>query len=205
MIRPTLLMLLSTLTLSCGGSPSAPTSPTPDPQLDPRATAGQVALSIASVTLADDCGTGPTAAPLTSAPAADVPRGDSSMFAGVASRSARVCEQSSLQLRVANKTEAPAKITIKKIELLDESGAVIGELTPRDASQWSSDTYQPWDEQVAANQVLQVSYALSRPAVSPGGTYIVRLVVAAGDGGETTIEQRQTLQAEASLPPGAVT
>jgi hypothetical protein len=205
MIRPTLLLLVSTLTLSCGGSPSAPNKPDPHPQPDPHVTAGPVDLSIASVTLADDCGTGPTASPLSAAPAGAVPMGDSSLFAGAASRAARACEQSSVQLRVANKTEVPSKITIKKIELLDESGAVIGELTPRDASQWSGDTYQPWDEQVAANQVLQVSYALSRPAVSPGGTYIVRLVVVAGDGGEATIEQRKTIQAEASLPPGAVT
>lgn len=199
MIRPTLLLLLSTLTLSCGGSPSAPRTPNP--------TAGQVDLSIASITLADDCGTRPTAAPVSSAQkrSGDVSMSDSPHFASVASQERRACEQSSVQLRVANGTEAPSKITIKKIELLDEGGAVIGELTPRDASQWSSDTYQPWDEQVAANQTLQVSYALSRPAVSPGGTYTVRLVVAAGDGGERTIEQRTTLQAEASLPPGAVT
>ena len=198
MIRPTLLLLLSTLTLSCGGSPSAPKTPTPEGS----PTAGQVDLSIASITLADDCGTGPKRAPVSSAPKRS---SDATLFADMASQGRRACEQSSVQLRVANGSETPSKITIKKIELLDEGGAVIGELTPRDASQWSSDTYQPWDEQVAANQTLQVSYALSQPAVSPGGTYTVRLVVAAGDGGERTIEQRTTLEAEASLPPGAVT
>jgi len=201
MIRPTLLLLLSAFTLSCGGKPTPPQ--TPDTTPPTNATGGQVDLSIASITLAEDCGTPPSSPPLSSAREA-APMGDvDQSFASVAYER-RGCEQSSVQLRVANGTEAPSTITIRKVELLDERGAVLRELTPRDASQWSSDTYQPWDQQVAANQTLQVSYALSDPSVSPGGTYTVRLVVATA-AGERTIEQRTTLQAEASLPPGAVT
>ena len=75
---------------------------------------------------------------------------------------------------------------------------------PRDASQWANDTYQAWDQHVGPNQVLQVSYSLSAPSASPGSTYTVRVTIAAGDG-ERTIEQKTTLQAEASLPAGAVT
>ena len=72
-IRPLLFLALSAVTLSCGSKPAPDTTP---PVGDPDPT-GQVEVSIAAVTLADDCGTGPTAAPITQAPApaGDVPEG----------------------------------------------------------------------------------------------------------------------------------
>ena len=170
-------------------------------------------LSIASVTLADDCGTGPTAEPpVAEAGSMQQPAGPAgereSMSKGSARASMsgdRACEQSSVQLRVANGTTAASAISIKKVEVLTESGDVIGELQWRTPSRWVDDAYQAWDEQVAPSQVLQVSYSLTAPGpVLPGSTYTVRVTVAAGDG-ERTIETKTTLQAEASLPPGAVT
>jgi hypothetical protein len=195
-IRSTLTLALAAFTLSCGGAPPTTTPLTP--------TTNKVDVAIASVTLADDCGTGPTAyppsppSPLMQQPA-DSPRESMSMSMGD-----RACEQSSIQLRVANGTAAPATITVKKVELLDETGTVLGELQYREPSQWADDGYQTWDQQVAPDQMLQVSYALSQPAVMAGGTYTVRVTIAAGDG-DQTLEQKTTLEAEASLPPGAVT
>jgi hypothetical protein len=120
------------------------------------------------------------------------------------SAGARACQQSSIQLRVANGTAESAKVVIQKVELLDDSGAPVGELTAREPSQWAGDTYQAWDEQVAPSGELQVSYALSAPNVMRGATYTVRVTIVTGDG-ERTLEQQTTLEAEGSLPPGAVT
>ncbi len=202
-IRSVLFLALSAVTLSCGGSP--------DPDTTPPIKASTVEVSIASVTLADDCGTGPTTIPtaptqIAQARAVDEPAGRS-MAKGASMSQAqgdRACEQSSIQLRVENGTTVASTVAIHKIELIDDNGIKVGELTPRAPSRWAADTYQVWDQQVAPSEVLQVSYALSAPSVSRGASYTVRVTIAAGDG-ERTIEQRTTLEAEASLPPGVVT
>jgi hypothetical protein len=190
-IRTTLFLALTALTLSCGGAGPGPTPPDP--------AANKVDVAIASVTLADDCGTPPTE------PVAEAEReAKTSAEADSAESSRRICRQSSIQLKVANHTAAPATIALRKVELLDDAGRVLGELQSRSPSQWSADAYQAWDEQLASDQSLAVSYALSRPAATPGGTYIIRITVDAGDG-ERTLEQRTTLEVEASLPPDVET
>jgi hypothetical protein len=198
-VRSSFVLALAAFAFACGGSPA--------PDTTPRNKANKVEVTIASVTLADDCGTGPTTMPseptasLGDSASMDEPSGGASMSASMARRA---CEQSSIQLRVANSTDAGSKVAIEKVEVLDESGAVVGELTPRDPSKWDADAYAAWDEQVAPSQVLQVSYALSAPLVERGATYTVRVTLAAGDD-QRTLEQKTTLEAEASLPPGAVT
>ena len=99
------------------------------------------------------------------------PAQDRSMFASQTQEAAgdRACQQSSVQLRVANGTAEPSKITLKKVELLDESGAVLRELTPRDASQWANDTYQAWDEQVGPNRSAVDRECLLHLGVHPLG------------------------------------
>ncbi len=210
-IRPALFLAISTAALACGGSTEPDTTP---PKVPPRAA---VEVSIASVTLADDCGHGPTQAPPADEPlqtaqapaqpaASETQAGASARMAKGASMSMadRACEQSSIQLRVANGTDASSKVVIQKIEILDGDGEKVGELIPRAPSRWVDDTYEAWDEQVGAGATLSVSYALSAPAVSRGETYTVRVIVAA-DGGARTLERAVTLHAEASLPPGVVT
>jgi len=193
-LRSTLLASLVVFAAACGGS--KPTNkPVPN----------TVDVAIASVTLADDCGTAPTTIP----PAQSMKHKPSPEFADMAAGASmaeakRMCEQSSVQLRVANGTQAASDITIKKVEVLDESGNVVGELTPRDPSKWTGDAYQPWDGKVDAAQTLQVSYALSQPSVSAGSTYTVRVIVGSVEG-DKTLETKMTLEAPASLPPGAVT
>ncbi|MBZ0234022.1 MAG: hypothetical protein K8M05_16960 [Deltaproteobacteria bacterium] len=199
-IRSLLFVAVSAAALACGSTHEPDTTP---PVASPR-----VDIAIASVTLADDCGTGPTVAP----PAPPAPAQEK--LAQSAERSARpgaaitladrACEQSSIQLRVANDTPAASKVTIQTVELLDEHGAKVADLTPRAPSRWADDRYQAWDEQAPASETLQVSYALSAPHVQRGATYTVRVVIAAADG-ERTLEQKTTLEAEASLPPGVVT
>ncbi len=206
-LRSVLALALAAAALSCGGSPEPDTTPGKQP---PVTVGKKVDVAIASVTLADDCGTGPTAVP-PAQPQAQVQAGDS-LHEPAAKRSAgasmsmarRACEQSSVQLRVANGTDAASKVTIQKVELLDARGAKVADLTPRAPSRWADDTYQAWDEQVAASATLQVSYALTAPSVARGATYTVRVTLVTGDG-ERTLEQPVHLEAEASLPPGVVT
>lgn len=195
--RPSSLLVF-VVGVACSAGPAR--TPKPDPNT--------VDVAIASVTLADDCGGGPTTAPpIAVAPQAQAAEQASAqkISAGASlSQAKRACEQSSVQLRVTNGTAAPSAIAIQKVELLDESGAAIADLAARAPSRWSDDTYQAWDERVAPSETLQVSYALSAPLVQRGATYTVRITIATGDG-ERTIEQRATLEAEASLPPGVVT
>ena len=196
-LRSTLLASLAVFA-ACGGGKHPPTN---------KPAANVVDVAIASVTLADDCGTGPMTRP--PAPTS-MNRKPSTEFAddmGEAasmSQAKRRCEQSSVQLRVSNGTAAAADITIKKVEVVDDSGNVVGELTPRDASKWTGDAYAPWDGKVDAAQTVQISYALSQPSVSAGSTYTVRVVIGSADG-DKTLETKTTLEAPASLPPGAVT
>ena len=199
LLRSTLATALAAVAISCGGK-----SPPPTPKVVPNT----VDVAIASVTLADDCGTGPTTSPPVQAraqrPSPEMGFGDAPAGARSASMVQRMCEQSSVQLRVTNGTAAASDVSIKKIELLDESGNVLRELTPREPSKWTGDAYQPWDQKVDAAQTLQISYALSEPSVSAGGTYTVRVTVASASG-DNTIETKTKLEAPASLPPGAVT
>lgn len=210
-IRPVLFLAISAAALACGSS----SEPDTTPPKNPPKVAAAVEVSIASVTLADDCGTGPTQAPPADEPVqtAQAPAASQTQAGASAKRVApgssmsmgdRACEQSSIQLRVANTSGADSKVVIQKIEILDGDGTMVGELTPRAPSKWNNDTYESWDEQVAAGSTLSVSYALSAPSVSRGATYTVRVIVAA-DGGAQTLERPVTLHAEASLPPGVVT
>ena len=198
LLRSTLSIAIAAIAISCGGSKPTPPTHTPVPNT--------VDVAIASVTLADDCGTGPTTSPPVQSsmqkPSIEIGFGDAPE--GARSMAARMCEQSSVQLRVTNGTAAGSDISIKKIELLDDSGTVLRELTPREPSKWTGDAYQPWDQKVDAAQTLQISYALSAPSVNAGGTYTVRVTVASG-GGDKTLETKTKLEAPASLPPGAVT
>jgi hypothetical protein len=194
------VVAISATALACGGKTEPGTT-------TPPATTAKVDISIASVALADDCGHGPTVAPPepTPAPAPAPAAASQDIAAGAAmSMAKRACQQSSIQLRVANSTDAASKVTVQKVEILDEAGNKVAELTPRDPSRWADDSYQTWDEQVGASETLAVSYALSAPGVTRGATYTVRVVVGSA-AGEQTLETKTILEAEASLPPGVVT
>lgn len=200
-----LFVAVSAAALACGSSHEPDTTPpTKSPKVD---------IAIASVTLADDCGGGPTVAPPALPQPAEKTASVHSSQAKVAAGASlsqdvamgdRACEQSSIQLRVANSTDLASKVTVQKVELLDASGTKVADLTPRAPSRWADDSYQAWDEQVAANATIQVSYALTAPHVARGETYTVRVVLGAADG-ERTLETKTTLEFEASLPPGVVT
>lgn len=208
-----LAILLLASAAACSGSsnptPTEPVGNAPDPA------AGKVSVALASVTLAEDCGTAPTTAPAepTTAPAAsasaasqDVPAGVSSQRVAAGAMAKRACQQSSVQLVVSNTTAASASVKVKSVTVLDSTGATVVQLNSYEPSRWADDTYQPWDGSIEAGATLNVAYSLSEPAVNAGETYTVRVVVETA-GGDTTVETQASAEVygPASLPPGAVT
>lgn len=123
---------------------------------------------------------------------------------GVASRSrARyVCPQTSMQLSLtATAGAAATTVQVKRVELLDAQGTVIGELTARTPTAWKGDAYAPWDQVVAPGQQLAASYALSSPNwdameggawAQRGKTFQLRVIVSIGAREQTVDRQAIT-------------
>ncbi|MBL8623690.1 MAG: hypothetical protein JNK64_20445 [Myxococcales bacterium] len=219
--------VVGSLAVVACAKPGGPKGPTPD--------AAAVEVAIASVTLADDCpdNRGPAwSLPAPSAPAeaaaaepAAPPAADMASSQSAAKRAPgggaysaqegeAACEQSFVQLRVRGPASGGAtRFAIKKIELLDDAGAVLGELTARAPTAWQGDHYEPWAETIAAGDDLATAYELTAPAwatygkgpfESHDGVYTLRVTVAVGDD-ERTLTQQTVVSGPAVLPPGAVT
>jgi len=173
----------------------------------PPSTAPQVTIAMTAATLADDCGgVSPPAAPRAQARERSE-REDSARGA----RANRACDQSSMQLSVVLPAGGAAtQLTVKKVELFDDKGALIGELTPRAPTMWTQDgTYTAWDQKIAPGQELSVSYALSQPpwgAVTErwNRTYVLKAVVTVG-GGERSVQRDVHVAAPTMLPPNVRT
>lgn len=193
-----------------GGPPPAPTpvaAPVAAPETAPASTPtppasapAAVTVQMTAVTLADDCGGSP--------PAGKAKEMSARMKAD---RADRACDQSSMQLSVvAAAGGAPTQLTVKKVELLDDKGAMIGELTARTPTVWDPNgTYQPWDQSVAPGQELSVSYALSQPpwASVPdrwNRGYVVKAVLTIA-GGEQSVQRDVRVSAPTILPPNVKT
>jgi hypothetical protein len=105
---------------------------------------------------------------------------------------------------------APSKIAVKKVEVFDDKGALIGEVSAANPMTWSTDgSYKPWDQAIAPGQELAVTYALSQPAwgaVNNRRTrlYVVKAIVTV-DGGDQTVQRDVRISAPSSLPPGVKT
>ena len=103
-------------------------------------------------------------------------------------------------------------IQVKRVELLDAAGTVVGTLTPRTPSRWVDGTYQPWDQHLEAGQNVTASYALSAPRWDqlPGGrdpsaVYRARVTISI-DGEDRTFDKQATVEGPAlPLPEGVVT
>ncbi len=172
------MLAAAPLVLACS---SKSASKEPDPKPQPR----EAVVELASVTLADDCGDvgrppPPPATPAIQpqAPAMPAASEPAARCAGpdCANHLRRACDQTSMQLALAAAVATtPTVVAVKKVELLDERGASLGELTARGATAWSdaAGAYQPWDQTLPAGGKLSVSYALSAPDWSkiPGGRW----------------------------------
>ena len=166
--------------------------------------AGAVAISVSSIHLADDCGKPANTAPPTPGVVTPTPP---RAYAVPGRASQRPCDQSVLQLQlVAAATATATTIAIHKIELLNNAGSILGELTSRSPKQWlAAGKYAAWDQKIAGGATIKASYALSAPlwpsygltrAAAAKQTYRLRVTVTTNGN-----EQVVTGQATVVSPP----
>lgn len=172
----------------------------PDPEEADEADELAIVVQMTAATLADDCGI-PAAAP-------KAKRGRTS--SGARARMARRCGKSSIQLSVAATQDAEAaKVTVKSVELLLESGTSLGMLEAQTPTVWSDNGYEAWDENVDPGEDLSVSYTLAQLDWSQvkdraNQTFTVKAVVSIG-GSDQTVERDVTVHTPTSLPPNVRT
>ncbi len=112
----------------------------------------EVEASIASVTLAQDCGASEPTAP--SLRAGDCAEEGPCGF----------CQQTAVQLAIeAGAGDASVPFEVLAVRLHTMDGRLLQELAPRGARVFSGDQYVAWDEQIAPGASLQVSYDTSAP------------------------------------------
>lgn len=197
----------STQPPTTGIAPVATTAP-------PPATVGKVTVVMTAATLADDCGgSAPWGPPTASAPA---PKSDTNLVGDMdaaksKSMARRRCEQTSMQLSVtAAAGGSPSTLHVKKVELFDPSGKSLGELAASKPTWWSDKAmYEAWDENIAPDQKLSVSYVLAQPAWDNvpdrwNKTYTVKATVTVG-GGDQTVSKDVEVRAATILPPNVKT
>jgi hypothetical protein len=202
---------------SVGVTPGAKPGPAPAPA--PKTVPGSDAtVAITSVTLAGDCGGSPTPPSPSAAQESERRREPSKSERKRAPGSERedeaqqrICEQTSMQLSIKGAAAgSPLQLRVKTIELFDDKGTRLGELTPRAPTVWSQDgQYRPWDQSVAPATELSVSYVLSAPDWSKIGDrwshgYVVKAVITVG-ATDRTVQRDVHLTAPATLPPDVET
>ena len=210
-ISASLLSLLVALSLGCTKATSTNdqgVAPQPKPQ-----TVGDVAVEIAGVTLGDDCGAGsmPPPPPMRAAPSkpAEAPATPSV----VADNARYRCQQTSVQLAFhATNTSGATPVKIKKVELLDAAGKVLGELAASSPMRWSEKgTYEAWDQNIAPNEHASISYMLASPAWNSmeGGQYgqankMFQLRVTVAIGAQDRVIEKKAIQ-PTIMPPAVPT
>lgn len=137
--------------------------------IDAPASGLTVEASITAVSLADDCRSAAAAAPRPAGDCASVDAG-----AGLVGGCGGFCRQSSAQLTLtAGAGVGSARIAVAAVRLVDATtGATLETLTAREPQAWNNATsvYAPWDETLAHDSTLRVSYKLSAPTWSTLGS-----------------------------------
>ncbi len=193
------LLLLGLVACTKAGPSSEPIA-NPSPGAKPPPAAPSLTVQITAVTLGDDCGS-------LGAPAAEMDRKRGPGADHDASDDwQQPCEQTSMQLAVTGApTGDPTKLSVKKVELYDDKGTLIGELTSRNPTVWApTGTYGPWDQMVAPAQALSVSYALSAPDWRKAGkrydrNYTLKAVLTIGSS-DRSVQRDVRVDAPAPLP-----
>jgi hypothetical protein len=189
-----------------------------------------VDVQIASVTLADNCGT-PTPPPAppnppppdqkfsqpppkSDAPAPNArPARGSCAQPGSCGSPRRGCEATSMQLSLKARSSAqPTTIKIKRVELLDHNGRVLEVLTSSVPTQWNAKLgYVQWDQTMLGGNIVKASYTLTAPNWDKltGGrmnahsrTFQLRVTVTIGNA-DRTVEKRSITPAR--IAPMVVT
>lgn len=200
----TALVLLGLLGCTKAGTSSEPiTNPSPGAKLPPAAPS--LAVQITAVTLGDDCGVAAVPpAPAAGADANARRRSDSD------ADWKQPCEQTSMQLAITSPAgAAPVEIAVKKVELYDENGKLLGDLTSRSPTVWDASAYKPWDQQVASGAQLSVSYLLAPPNWGAIGgrhsrMYTLKAVIRVG-GADQTLQRDVQVMGITTLPPNVRT
>lgn len=216
------LCFLGACTVPTSEAEPKATSPAPAPKVAPA----KVTVAMTAATLAEDCGgTAPSAPPappptkFSQPPPSAGARADMSgeedmpRPGGAArARGARRCEQTSMQLSViASPGIAPTSIRVKKVELVDDTGKLIGVLNVGSPTVWSDadGIYKAWNQTVAPDAKLAVSYALSKPDWTgvkdrASHSYVVRAVIVVG-GADQTVQREAHVWAPTIMPPNVRT
>jgi hypothetical protein len=110
-----------------------------------------VAVEIAGVSLADECG---SVAARCGAPEPG--------FAGDCESGSccDLCQQSSVTFAITADGDAPATFAVRSVGLLDSTGVPLMPLDADNARSWSEEGYQPWDQVVGSPSDMQVLYDL---------------------------------------------
>lgn len=163
--------------IGCSSKSSAPGSG--GKVVDPPKPTAELRVELASVTLADQCGgalpppvvvkTADASTPKKAAPPSEMameparraPAAACPVNQDCGGGHRQACEQTSMQLSFTSTHAQPSKVEVKKIELLDDGGKLIGELTAQPAMRWGTDKYEPWDQSVPAGETVSATYALS--------------------------------------------
>lgn len=187
---------------------------TPPPPTKPSKPAPKPRVELTAVTLADDCGGAAPRPPVRGVTASKSSEMDTeeAPAPGARARGARRCEQTSMQLAIIVPSGTSAtKVRVKSVKLFDDAGTLVGTLTARKPTVWSTktSTYEAWNESVAASGTLNVSYVLSQPAWSRvqdrwNKTFTLKVVVSVG-GVDQATEKEVTASASTSLPPNVRT
>ena len=139
--------------------------------IDAPASGLTVDASITAVTLADNCPSAAAARPAGDCAAVDAGAG---LVGGCG-----FCRQSSAQLALtAGAGVGSARIAVAAVRLVDATtGATLETLTAREPQVWNNATsvYAAWDETLAHDTTLRVSYKLSAPTWSALGSATDRL------------------------------
>ncbi len=194
---------------SATGSAAALASPPTQPPT--VAAARAVVIAVASITLADDCPSDDKQTAMDVEPEATLKADmdeSSAKRKSRAKREATACVQTAVQLELRSAASAATTITLRKVELIDANGKVLGELTPRAPERWTdAGTYVAWDQSLAAGATLKASWALSAPAWETYGTtksaaaaqvYQVRLTVAV-DGADQIVAGQATVMSPPAI------
>lgn len=195
-------------------SMAGPAEPAAVPAVGPA----EISVVMSSATLGDDCSGVGTVPVRAAAPApkksrasnegvsADMAESDAPR--GAAAR--RACQQTSMQLSVTAGAKAAATdLAVKTVQLFDEKGKLVAELTASSPSAWSAQgSYAPWDQKIKPGQTLSVTYALTTPIGDVlhdrSKTWTLKATVTVG-GKDKTLQRDVTVFVETILPPGVVT
>lgn len=134
-------------------------------ELPPPATSSAVTAAISAATLGNDCGYTTGGAGLTGDCAE--PAAPSSSDAGTpgAERGGcgGGCQQSNVQLALANGGKSKAAITVVEVHLLDATTSDrLDDVDAKNARVWGGSSYTPWDSSLAAGESAKVTYDMTQ-------------------------------------------